>query len=80
MEILETRNRGGEVGELEQRGFFEVLGERYAEEGKEVLAAGGFVGFVLAAERGVPWDSQDIVEIHRACGGGVVVGCRGRCC
>jgi hypothetical protein len=39
LEILETRSGGGEVGKLKQRRFFEVLGKRYAEEGKEALAA-----------------------------------------
>lgn len=39
LEILETRIGGGEVGELEQRRFFEVLGKCYAEEGEEALAA-----------------------------------------
>lgn len=40
LEVLEAGNGGGEVGELEEGGFFEVLGEGDSEEGQKGLAAG----------------------------------------
>lgn len=82
LKVLEARNGGVEVWELEQRSLSEALSQTNAEEGQEVLAtevlrivAEGSVGFEagVLAIRSVPRDCAHVAEIQRACrsvGGG----------
>lgn len=82
LKVLEARNGGVEVWELEQRSLSEALSQTNAEEGQEVLATGvlrivaeGSVGFEagVLAIRTVPRDCAHVAEIQRACrsvGGG----------
>lgn len=75
MKVLEASSGGGEIGELEKRGFFEVLSECNAKEGQKRLTTwacvvlGGFWCWVFGAlaGRGVPGYSPDMIEVHGTC-------------
>lgn len=45
-------------------GLVEVFGKPHAEEAAQSLAAAGFDG--LVAERGIPWEGFNVVEIDGA--------------
>lgn len=76
MEVLEARNGGVEVREVEERSLSEPLSQSDAEEGQDVLATGALRGAVEGtvggedgglAIRSVPRDSAHVAEIHGAC-------------
>lgn len=66
--IFEARFGGGNVRQMEKGGFFQALRCRNAEEGEEGGAAVVTRNRLRASTEGsVPWDSEDVIEIHRTC-------------
>ena len=62
--------------ELELRSLLEMICKSYSEEGQERDATCVCVGSVFSrqsllevmAGRSVPWDSQNVIQVHGACG------------
>ena len=76
LKIVETGLGGGEVREIKEGGLFEVLSEWDCKEAEESCATWAFAvdaGVALwdevVAVWGVPWDSENVVEVHGTCGG-----------
>lgn len=75
LEIEETGFGGGEIREAEVGGLFQVLSERHREEAEESRATWGVGVLAGAAQRDevvtvgrVPWDPENVVEVHRTRG------------